>query len=197
MATYDPSYDPYGTERRARRDLDLDFRAVVAGTIVGWGLLLFLSLVGLAAGLSGLDPRGARPANAAGAAIWTAFAMLVSSILGAFLVVRLAGERRSRSGRMEAVVSWGLSMIAGTLIALGTATPAARAQGAVAAAVGALLALVGGIVGATVAVHRRSGRATTLPAYWQAVPEEGRGETRDPTSYAGDSDEPTILPPTH
>jgi hypothetical protein len=196
LATYDPSYDPYGSNRRARRDLDLDFRAIAAGTIVGWGLFLFLSLVGLAAGLPGLDPRAARPPNAAGAAVWTAFAMLVSSVVGGFLVVRLAGERRSRSGRMEAVVSWGLSMMAGTLIALGTATPAARAQGALAAAAGALLALVGGIAGATVAVHRRSARGTTLPAYWRAAPEESAGES-DRASYPDTSDEPTILPPTH
>jgi hypothetical protein len=194
LATYDPSYDPYGSDRRARRDLDLDFRAIFAGTLVGWGLFLFLSLVGLGAGLSGLDPRAPRPPNAAGAAAWAAFAMLVSSVVGGFLVVRLAGERRSRSGRMEAVVSWSLSMMAGTLIALGTATSAARAQGAAAAAAGALLALIGGIVGATVAVHRRSTRAATLSAYWQAAPEE---ETGAAGSYTGDRDEPTILPPTH
>ncbi|MFL5429040.1 MAG: hypothetical protein ACJ79M_05445 [Myxococcales bacterium] len=195
MATYDPSYDPYGPDRRARRDFGLDFRAIFAGTMVGWGLLLFLSLAGVAVGLAPIHPYAATDAGA-GSGAWAAAATLASSVLGGFLVVRLAGERRSRSGRMEAIVSWALSMIAGTLFAFATAAnTAVRTDEAAIAAAAALIALVGAMGGATVAARRRSDRETILPAYFREEQEELPSAPRG--SYQVERDEPTILPPTH
>ena len=195
MAIYDPSYDPYGPDRRARRDLGLDFRAIFAGTMVGWGLLLFLSLAGVAVGLAPIHPYAATRAGA-GSGLWAAAATLASSVLGGFLLVRLAGERRSRSGRMEAIVSWALSMIAGTLFAVATAArTAVDTEGAAIAAAAALIALVGAMGGATVAARRRSARETTLPEYFREEQEEPASAARG--NYQADRDEPTILPPTH
>jgi hypothetical protein len=51
----------------------------------------------------------------------------LSSILGAYCVVRLAGERRKREAALHGVISWGLSMIAGALLAFGATSTAARA----------------------------------------------------------------------
>jgi len=197
MATYDPSYDPYGPDRRARRDPGLDFRAILAGTMVGWGVLLFFSLAGVAVGLAAIHPYAATQADAgAGSGVWAAAATLGSSVLGGFLVVRLAGERRSRSGRMEAVVSWALSMIAGTLFAFATpASIAVHTDEAAVAAAAALIALVGAMGGATVAARRRSDRAAMLPVYSREEQEEPM--RRAPGSYQADRDQPTILPPTH
>jgi hypothetical protein len=195
MATYDPSHEPYGPDRRARRELGLDFRALFAGTMVGWGVLLFFSLSGVAVGLAPIQPYSATRAGP-GSGVWAAAATLASSVLGGFLVVQLAGERRSRSGRMEAIVSWALSMIAGTLFAVATAGSAGvHSDEAAVAAAASLIALVGAMGGATVAARRRSDRGTAVPAYFRDDQEEP--VSADPGSYQADRDEPTILPPTH
>jgi hypothetical protein len=185
LATCDSSYDPYGPERRARRDLALHWGAIFGGTVAGWGLFLLLSLFGIAVGISGMGPT-----------LWSAAAMAGSSVVGSFLVVRLAGERRSRSGRMEAIVSWGLSMIAGALFALFTARVAILAGDAAIAAGASLLSLFGALGGATIAARRRSGRAISLSLHWRAIREDRPGGSGDSGSYDA-GDEPTILPPTH
>jgi uncharacterized membrane protein len=185
LATYDASYDPYGPERRVRRDLELHWSAIFGGTVAGWGLFLLLSLFGLAVGISGLGPTA-----------WTAAAMVCSSLAGSFLVVYLANERRSRSGRMEAIVGWGLSMIAGALFLLGALRTTWLAGDAGIATAGSLLALLGALGGATLAARRRSGRAISLPLHWRPTREDRQHVPGDFGSYDG-GDEPTILPPTN
>jgi len=182
LATYDSSYDPYGPERRARRELDLHWGAIFGGTLAGWGLFLLLSLFGIAVGLSGVDPT-----------VWSAAALVCSSAVGSFVVVWLDGERRSRSGRMEAIVGWGLSMIVGALFALGVWRPMYLATNAALATAAALLSLVAALGGATLAARRGSGRAISLPLHWRQTREDSL--ERDFGVHAGD--EPTILPPTH
>ena len=185
MAIYDASYDPYGPERRARRDLDLHWGAISGGTVAGWGLFLLLSVFGVALGVAGLGPG-----------VWSGAAMVCSSAIGSFLVVRLAGERRSRSGRMEAVVAWGLSMVVGAVFALGAWRQTVLVADAGFATAASLLSLLGALCGATVAARRRSGRAISLPLVWRPVREEPPGGSRD-YGIPDAGDEPTILPPTH
>jgi hypothetical protein len=183
VATYDASYDPYGPERRARRDLELHWGAIFGGTVAGWGLFLLLSLFGIAVGLGGLDPTP-----------WSTAAMVCSSAVGSFLVVRLDGERRSRSGRWEAIAGWGLSMIAGALFALGAWRATRLTADAALATVASSLSLLAALGGAALAARRENGRAIPFPFYFRAIREDSPGGdfgARD----AGD--EPTILPPTH
>jgi hypothetical protein len=185
MSTYDASYDPYGPERRARRDLELHWGAIFGGTVAGWGLFLLLLLLEITVGLSNLGPT-----------VWSAAAMACSSLVGSFLTVRLAGERRSPSGRMEAIVAWGLSMIAGALFVLAAARTAVLATDAAIATAASLLSLLGALGGATIAARKRSGRAISLPLHWGARRADRTDRSGDSGSYDG-GDEPTILPPTH
>jgi hypothetical protein len=148
-------------------------------------LFLLLSVLGLAVGISGLGPTA-----------WTAAAMVCSSLAGSFLVVHLASERRSRSGRMQAMVAWGLSMVAGALFLLGAVRTTWLAGDAGIATAGSLLALLGALGGATLAARRRSGRAISLPLHLRATREDRRNVPGDFGSYDG-GDEPTILPPAH
>jgi hypothetical protein len=184
LSTYDAAHDPYGPERRALRDLELHWSAILGGTVAGWGLFLLLSVFGLAMGISGLGPTA-----------WTATAMVCSSFAGSFLLVHLASERRSRSGRIEAIVAWGLSMIAGALFLLGALRTTWLAGDAGIATAGSLLALVGALAGATVATRRRRGRAISVPLHFWPTREDRRTAPGDLGSYDG-GDEPTILPPT-
>src|SRR5438067_3760211 len=183
LATYHPSYDPYGPERRARRDLDLHWGAIFGGTVAGWGLFLLLSLFGIAVGLSDAGPN-----------VWTAAALVCSSAAGAFLVVRLDSERRSRSGRMGAIVGWGLSMIAGTLFALVVWRATSLATNAALATAASLLSLLAALGGATLAARRGSGRAISLPLYFRPTRADS---LEDDFSVHDAGDEPTLLPPTH
>jgi hypothetical protein len=134
MATYDPTYQStppasgYHPEQRAR-DLRVDWRAIFSGSVIGWGFLFFLSLLGLTIGLAAIQPYSTRPASGldTGSAIWGVAALVLSSILGAYCVVRIAGERRKREAALHGAVSWGLSMIFGALLAFGASNTAARA----------------------------------------------------------------------
>src|SRR5256714_1694462 len=131
MATYDATYSSGGGRHPELRDrpMHLQWWAIFGGSVVGWGLLFFLSLLGLTIGLAAIEPYSARPASGidVGSAIWGLAALVLCSIVGAYLVVRIAGERRRREAALHAVVSWGLSMIAGALLAMGAGSTAARA----------------------------------------------------------------------
>jgi len=185
LATYDPSYDPYGPERRVKRDIRLDWGAIAGGTVAGWGVFFVLSLFGIAVRLSDSGPTA-----------WSAAAMVASSAAGSFLVVRLSGERRSPSGRREAIVGWGLSMTGAAVFALFAWRARILASEAGLATVASLLSLLAALCGATLAARRGSGRAVSLPSIWRPPREHSLDE---PGTFDLDdaSDEPTILPPAH
>jgi len=78
------------------RGLRISWGGIVAGTVLGWAVFSLLSLLGAAIGLAKFDPYSTNPANGlgAGSAFFGVIALLVSSFLGAYLAVRIAGDRR-------------------------------------------------------------------------------------------------------
>jgi hypothetical protein len=60
-------------------------------------------------------------------AIWGLAALVLCAIVGAYFVVRIAGEQRRREAALHGTVSWGLSMIAGALLTMSATSTAARA----------------------------------------------------------------------
>jgi len=128
MARFDRTFAPAERDVRAR-PIRLQWWAVFAGNAVGWGVLFFLSLLGLTIGFAAIDPYSTRPAAGGdlGSAIWALAALVLSAIVGGYLVVRFAGERRKREASLHAFVSWGLSMIAGALLGMAAGNTAARA----------------------------------------------------------------------
>ncbi|MCA1826065.1 MAG: hypothetical protein ABR567_21220 [Myxococcales bacterium] len=230
MATYDRNYGAISgnsaADSRLARPLRLDWSALVGGSLMGWGILLLLSMIGMAIGLSVIDPFAVRPAASnAGAAIWGGASAIVASFVGAFLVIRLAGDRRRSESLAHGGVAWGMSMLLAGLIALfasGAAafsrTPAGntathrstRGQtvslvettgngGVVAifATAGALLALCGSLLGALAAASRESG--VPLANEFRIGHRSANGHHKDTTIITPDAsrDETTILPPTH
>jgi len=225
MATYDRSYGttslPSEADARTDRPMRLDWSALFGGTLIGWGILLLLSLVGMIVGLSAIDPFASRPATSnAGAALWGAVSATISSFVGGFAVVRLAGDRRRGESLTHGAVSWGMSMLLAGFIALFAAGAAAftrtpvrntsigkdtRGQTAalvattgngpvvaIYATAGAVLALVGSLLGSLAAASRSSG----VPFSNEFRP---RRKTHPATSQTIEAprDETTILPPTH
>ena len=231
MATFDRTQGTMGmrsdADARNDRRMNLDWSALFGGSLIGWGTLLVLSLVAMIIGLAVIDPFAARPAvSNAGAGIWGAASAIVASFVGAFAVVRLAGDRRRSESLMHGAVSWGMSMLLAGLIALfasGAAafsrTPArnttlhrgTRGQTssliettgngsvvAILATGGAVLALVGSLLGALAAASRSSGVPFSDEFRIRRRAMNGHHESAPitPESEAG-RDETTILPPTH
>jgi hypothetical protein len=231
MGKYDRGYgttsQPSDAEARLDRPLRLDWSALFGGTLIGWGVMLLLSLIGMVLGLSVIDPFTARPAASnAGAAIWGALSAVVSSFIGGFAVVRLAGDRRRDASLMHGVVAWGMSMLLAGLIALFvsgvaafTRTPirntavARNTRGQTAALVattgngpvlaifaagGAVLALVGSLLGSLAAASRSSGVPFSDEFRLRRRESNGHHLPEAPGAPAEvRRDETTILPPTH
>jgi hypothetical protein len=93
-----------------------------------------LSLLGAAIGLAKFDPYSANPANGlgTGSGIFGVLSILVSSFLGAYLAVRIAGGRRRNEALLHGALCWALSMFIGAIIALGAARTAAQSAATVA-----------------------------------------------------------------
>jgi hypothetical protein len=231
MAVFDRNYGTTSArsaaDSRLTRDLRLDWSALFGGSVLGWGILLLLSMIGMIIGLSVIDPFAARPAvSNAGAAIWGGASAIVASFIGAFLVVKLAGDRRRSESLAHGAVSWGMSMLLAGLIALfasGAAafsrTPAGNSSlhrgtrgqtvsmiettgngrlVAIFATAGAVLALFGSLLGSLAAASRRSGIPLSDELRIQRRNPNGRGkESTLPAPPDVRRDETTILPPTH
>ena len=231
MATFDRSSGTTSVrsaaDSRITRDLRLDWSALFGGSVLGWGILLLLSMIGMIAGLSVVDPFGVRPAvSNSGAAIWGGASAIVASFVGAFLVVKLAGDRRRSESLAHGAVSWGMSMLLAGFIALfasGAAafsrTPAANTNvhrgtrgqtvalvettgngGLVAifATAGAVLALVGSMLGALAAASRESG--IPFSDEFRIQRRKSNGQLQQSSLITPSDirrDETTILPPTH
>jgi len=228
MASYDPRSDATpqtGSHLDRALPVRLDWSALFGGTLVGWGLMLLLSLIGATIGLSVIDPFTSRPASSnAGAAIWGAASAVISSFVGGFAVVRLAGERRRAESFAHGLVSWGKSMllagfiglfaagfaaftrtpVANTTVAKGTrgqtgALVATTGDGPLVAGfatAGALLSLVASLLGARLAATRTSG----VPLSEEPRPRagDGNGPSAPLTGHTDvRRDQTTILPPTH
>jgi hypothetical protein len=138
MAAYDRTSGSAGAPSRSdarERRVHLDWSAIFGGAAIGWGVLLLLSLIGVALGLAAIDPYSTRPAEGGDVAssVWAAIAMIVTAALGAYFVVRFAGDRRRNESLLHGAVAWGVSMLAGALIALFSAGAASIAAGHAAA----------------------------------------------------------------
>ena len=231
MATFERTYGttsaPSEADGRLDRHLRLDWSALFGGALLGWGVLLVLSLIAMVIGLAVIDPFVGRPAASdAGAAIWGAVSAIIASFIGAFAVVRLAGDRRRGESLMHGAVSWAMSMLLAGFIALFASGVAAfsrtpvnntavhkNTRGQTASLVetsgngplvaifatgGAVLALVGSLLGALAAASRSSGVPFSDEFRMKARPRNGHQKSALVTNETDvPRDQTTILPPTH
>ena len=139
MAMYDPvlagSPQFQGhSDVRFDRGLRISWSGIVAGTALGWAIFSLIGLLGAAIGLAKFDPSSANPANGlgAGSGIFGVVALLVSSIVGAYLAVRIAGDRRRSEALLHGALCWAFSLLIGAMLALGAARTAAQSAATVA-----------------------------------------------------------------
>ena len=139
MALLNPPAEPARvfqghSSNRYERPMRVSWSGIAAGTALGWAVLSLISLIGAAVGFAKFDPYSAQPANGlgTGSSVFGILALLISSFLGAFMAVRVAGDRRRGEAILHGVVCWAFSMLIGAGLALGAARTAAQSAATVA-----------------------------------------------------------------
>jgi hypothetical protein len=189
MASYDSRVSTAHGEARLARPLRLSWSALFGGSLIGWGTLFVLSLAGASIGLANVTASdyasvvGDRLAGiGVGVGIWGLVAMVAASFVGAFFVVRIAGDRRRREGMLHAAVSWGLSAVALALLTL-------SAVGGAAGAAGQSAALRSGAIQSRIQARETvpgdPGSARLTPREQVALEDSARGAAKTAAATAG------------
>ncbi|MFP2933492.1 hypothetical protein ACLESO_51780 [Pyxidicoccus sp. 3LG] len=96
----------------------LSWSAIFGGAFVALGVWILLYSLGLALGLSSMDPNDPGSARTAGigTGIWSLIAPLIALFIGGFVAARTAGVLTKGGGALHGAVLWGLTTLAGTLL---------------------------------------------------------------------------------
>jgi hypothetical protein len=95
----------------------LSWGAIFGGTFVALGVWILLYTLGLALGLSSVDPANASSARSAGifTGIWSVIAPLVALFVGGVVAARTAGIVDKAGGALHGAVLWGLTTLLGVI----------------------------------------------------------------------------------
>lgn len=100
----------FDTSRTARRPSFSAIRwgAIIGGLVSGTATYLLLSLLGVAIGLTAVDPQAGEPVGSVPLAtgIWTGISMLVGAFVGGYVAGHMSGLSRSMDGMLHGFVSW-------------------------------------------------------------------------------------------
>lgn len=100
----------FDTSRAARRAYFSAIRwgAIIGGLVSGTATYLLLSLLGVAIGLTAVDPQAGEPVGSVPLAtgIWTGISMLVGAFVGGYVAGHMSGLSRSMDGMLHGFVSW-------------------------------------------------------------------------------------------
>jgi hypothetical protein len=98
-----------------RRQSQMRWSAVFAGTALAVGLWILLQMLGMGIGLAAVDTddAGSLRGVGIGTGIWSVIAPLIAVFVGALLVGRLSGTLDRKVGAMHGSVMWSLAFIIG------------------------------------------------------------------------------------
>jgi hypothetical protein len=96
----------------------LSWGAIFGGTFVALGVWILLYSLGLALGLSSVDPNDPSSAKSAGigTGIWSLIAPLIALFAGGLVASRTAGVQDKMGGALHGTVLWGLTTLAGVIV---------------------------------------------------------------------------------
>jgi hypothetical protein len=96
----------------------LSWGAIFGGTFVALGVWILLYSLGLALGLSSVDPNDPGSARSAGigTGIWSLIAPLIALFVGGLVAARTAGVVDKMSGALHGAVLWGLTTLVGVIV---------------------------------------------------------------------------------
>jgi hypothetical protein len=93
--------------------LRVSWGGIWAGVLTVLGTLLFLTALGLAIGISAVDPRDTDAGTlGAGAAIWSSLSLLIALFVGGMASTRLGMVFDKATGTFEGALVWVLSFVA-------------------------------------------------------------------------------------
>jgi hypothetical protein len=99
-------------QRGAFEGMKISWGGVFGGVLAGVGTLMLLSSLGLAIGISAVDPRNPDAGNlGTGAAIWTALTLLIALFIAGWASTRLSMLWERTTAIFEGVLVWVLSFI--------------------------------------------------------------------------------------
>jgi len=83
--------------------------AIFAGLAGGLASYMLLSLLGIAVGLSAVDPQSTDPVGSVPMAtgVWTGISMLVGAFIGGYVAGHMSGLFRKADGMLHGFVAWG------------------------------------------------------------------------------------------
>ena len=82
------------------------------GVLVGMGALLLLTALGVAIGISAVDPSGTDVQSVGiGAAVWAAVSLLIALYIGGMVSTRIGAVFDKTTGMFEGVLVWVLSVL--------------------------------------------------------------------------------------
>jgi len=90
----------------------LSWPAIFGGTFFAFGIILVLSLVGLAVGAAVAGPQGAAHSVGIWAAIWSLVTAFVGFYGGGWLAAKGSRSPSKADGRMHGIVTWSLGLSA-------------------------------------------------------------------------------------
>jgi hypothetical protein len=98
----------------------LSWGAIIGGAVVSLGLWMLLHSLGLAAGLSAVDPNdpGSLRGAGIGTGVFSIIAPLVALFGGGYVASRTAGIVDRGTGVLHGVVMWALTAVAGAVLVL-------------------------------------------------------------------------------
>ncbi|HYH99855.1 hypothetical protein [Hyalangium sp.] len=98
--------------------LKISWGAIFGGTFVALGVWILLYSLGLALGLSSVDPSDPGSAKSAGigTGIWSLIAPLIALFIGGLVASRTAGVMDKMGGALHGAVLWGLTTLVGVIL---------------------------------------------------------------------------------
>lgn len=92
--------------------------AIIGGLVSGTASYLLLSLLGVAIGLTAVDPQATEPVGAVPLAtgIWTGVSMFVGAFIGGYVAGHMSGLSRSGDGMLHGFVSWSATTLLYTVL---------------------------------------------------------------------------------
>jgi hypothetical protein len=98
--------------------LKISWGAIFGGTFVALGVWILLYSLGLALGLSSVDPNDPGSAKSAGigTGIWSLIAPLIALFAGGLVASRTAGVMDKMGGALHGAVLWGLTTLVGVIV---------------------------------------------------------------------------------
>lgn len=91
----------------------ISWGAIFGGLASGMGTYIMLALLGLAAGMTAINPQSADPVGNVPmiTGIWTSISLILAAFVGGYVAARMSGLSRLADGILHGLVAWGASTL--------------------------------------------------------------------------------------